>query len=124
MNFSKFFKSSNRYNNVILVSFVVLAIIGVLTLMGGNSSRNVSGYKAPIFMDSSRKIDVPVSMPMPVSLPQNDATSFLDNSNSKSLEEDIISNMAPIITNENLGNASYLPVIDTDLGATELNDLN
>lgn len=124
MNFSKFFKSSNRYGSVLLVSFVVLSIIGVLTFMGGSNGANRGGYVANNLPVSGPSVLKKESVGMDVSFPKVDTTSFLDNENSSSLEEEVISTMAPAITNENLGNPSYLPVIDSNLNSTDLNELN
>lgn len=133
MNFSKLFKSTNAYSGLIIGLFIIIAIIGVFTLMG-NSNSNYSSNSS----NSSNSItNLSVSQPKTVSnelqmpssslpIEQNDYTSFLDNSNSNSttLEEEVISTMAPTISNENLGNPSYLPVIDSNLDSTDINELN
>jgi hypothetical protein len=120
MNFSNFFKSSNRYGSVLLVSFVVLSIIALLTLMGGSGNSSSNNFPLVSIHSPSKSENIEMN----ISLPKNDTTSFLDTSDPRTLEEEVISTMSPVVTNENLGNPSYLPVIDSNLNSTDLNELN
>lgn len=124
MTFSKIFKSSNAYSGLLTGLLIFLAIVGILTLMSGFNNKNnyiTSSTSNSYSYLPRNKVDLP--LPKPVYLPKNDTTSLLDTSNNRTLEEEVISNMAPVITNENLGNPSYLPVIDSNLSSTDINEL-
>lgn len=124
MTFSKIFKSSNAYSGLLTGLLIFLAIVGILTLMSGSNSKNnyiTSSTSNSYSYLPRNKVDLP--LPKPVYLPKNDTTSLLDTSNNRTLEEEVISNMAPVVTNENLGNPSYLPVIDSNLSSTDINEL-
>jgi hypothetical protein len=42
--------------------------------------------------------------------------------NSSSLEEQVVSSMAPPEYNENLGTPSYLPIIDSNINGSDINE--
>ena len=124
MNFSKLFKSSNAYSGLVVGLFAIIAIIGLFTLMGNSNSNRSSNYLSISKTPQSSIISNELQMPS-VSLPlEKNNISFLDDHYSRTLEEEVISTMAPTISNENLGNPSYLPVIDSNLDSTDINELN
>lgn len=129
MNFSKSFKLSNGYSGILFSLFIVLLIAGFLMLMNNFSnsngnSNNYYGNTTPISSSYIPKnnINKKISPILPsMSLPKNDTKPLFNNS--KTLEEEIVSNMAPVISNENLGNPSYLPVINSNLTSTDISEL-
>lgn len=121
MNFSKFFKLSNGYSSILFSLFILLLIIGFFMLMSNSSNKNNYVNSMPISSSYISKNNNNELMQAPISLPKTDTTSFLDNS--RTLEEEIISNMAPVVSNQNLGNPSYLPVIDSNLTSTDISEL-
>ena len=42
------------------------------------------------------------------------------NKNKESLEESVINNMKPLVSNNNFSNASYKPVLDDNMGGSNL----
>jgi hypothetical protein len=114
--------------SLFVVSNPIVGVVGLLAVyeLLRRSSRNNLG----LGMGSNSSLsNINQSVPMELNnniddnnLSYNSTTSLNTLDNSPSLEQQVVSNMAPPVYNENLGTPSYLPIIDSNINGSDINE--
>ena len=108
-----------------LLGQVVLVLVAIMLLIYFNPILGVLGLFVAFLM--IRKTSSTLISQTPVStVTQDQKNSDMRkmnaerNKNKESLEESVINNMKPLVSNNNFSNASYKPVLDDNMGGSNL----
>ena len=108
-----------------LLGQVVLVLVAIMLLIYFNPILGVLGLFVAFLM--IRKTSSSLIPQTPVStVTQDQKNSDMRkmnaerNKNKESLEESVINNMKPLVSNNNFSNASYKPVLDDNMGGSNL----
>jgi hypothetical protein len=97
-----------------------LYILALSTLLKGNFIVGLLSIVAVQIFIQRSKTSYAIKKYVPSEENKFDELINFNDSNQVSLEEEMVSKMAPIVSSENSGPASYLPILDNDAGAFQL----